>query len=96
VSPVEVVASVVVGLLALAFGEAICGVIGYAAVAVLSLGRIQGEGAEDGKLRFPWHGFARSKTGNLVVESQVATLIGALFLVGSIVLYIAWRAGALS
>lgn len=72
--------------------EAIGGIVGYALVTILSLGMVRGQGPED-KLPFPWHGFARAPDGQIIVQSEVATIFGAIFLLLMIVLGIAWKVG---
>jgi hypothetical protein len=93
---VEFASALGLGLLALFFGEALCGVVGYAVIATASLGFVQGASAADANLKFPWHGFARSRSGRLVVEPQIAGLVGALCILCCVAVYIAWRAGAFS
>jgi hypothetical protein len=63
--------------------EFIGGFIGYALVNILSFGQIRPQGVQDAKLKFPWHGVTRAPDGKLVVESNMASLVGAIFLLGA-------------
>lgn len=78
-------------LLAIFFGEALCSFVGYILVSVFSFGAVTGQRAEDNKLSFPWHGFVRAPDGRLVVQVEITTIIGAIFLVAGVVLFIMWR-----
>jgi hypothetical protein len=89
---VEWAAPVGFGLLILFLGEAVFGIVGYLVIAAITLGAIHGESSKEANLQFPWHGLAKSEEGKWVVESQVAALVGAIFFIGVMAAYIAWRA----
>ncbi|BAV34214.1 hypothetical protein SCL_1923 [Sulfuricaulis limicola] len=78
----------------LPFWEAIGGMVGYTLIAILSLGAVQGQRPEDDKMKFPWHGFARAPDGRIIVQSEVATIFGSVFLLLVVAFGIAWKVGA--
>jgi len=73
--------------------EAIGGVVGYALVSIFSLGFVSGQRAQDNKMKFPWHGFSRASDGRMIVQSEVATIFGSIFLLLAVVTGIAWKVG---
>ncbi len=91
---VELASSLGLGLLMLFFAEALFGVVGYFVIAAVSFGSVRGASSTEVNLQFPWHGLARSSNGKWVVEAQAAALVGAVFVIGALAMYIAWRVGA--
>ncbi len=87
----DFVLSAVGVLLAIFFGEALCSFVGYILISLFSLGAVTGQRAEDNKLSFPWHGFVRAADGRLVVQVEVTGIIGAIFLIAGVVLFIMWH-----
>lgn len=63
--------------------ELVFHVVGYATgvllVKVLSLGRATVEVTGSSPVRPRWHGFSRSADGHVVVDAEMATLIGIAF-----------------
>jgi hypothetical protein len=83
-------------LVLMLFGEGLCLLIGYVIFGLVTLGSVKLEGAEHKGIKFPWHGFARTTEGPLVVQASTASLLGILVLLGVAALVIAWRLDAFS
>ncbi len=85
-----------VGLLLIVFlGEGIALFVGLIAFKVATLGLVRVQSVEESKLSFPWHGVSRDSKGRVIAQEQIATFIGVVLLIVGMLLFFAWKAGAI-
>lgn len=89
----EFLLSILGGVFLLFFGEAIGYILGLVVFGTFTLGQIRVQSETDKTLTFPWHGFARDQRGRLVVQMEVAGVIGMWTAIIGWFLFLAWRGG---
>ena len=71
------------------FGEGLLSLIGYILFNCLTLGLVRIDSGNESGVSFPWHGFARNSSGQLVIKASKAELYSLLLLFLAAVVVIA-------
>ena len=90
----EFLLAAALGIFLILFGEGLAILFGWMVFSLLTLGQVRWQGPGDQNLKFPWHGLARGTHGRLVLEDQMARLVGILIFLGGVAAYAAWKSGA--